>query len=182
MNISENNKAFEEIYITYYSKMKRFAKEYVLSDEDAENIVQDIFTDLWQRWDVLSSHKNLFAFLFLSVKNRSIDFLRHQITIKKAEDSIIEEYKLNYDALDDLGHDFVSENDLMILINKALDSLPEKCKIIFLKNKIEGKKQKEIALELNISIKTVENQISIAYKKLKNELGKLRPLLLFLFY
>lgn len=182
MNISENNKAFEEIYIMHYSKMKRFAKEYVLSEEDAENIVQDIFADLWQRWDVFSSHKNLFAFLFLSVKNRSIDFLRHQIIIKQVENNIIEEYKLNCYALDNLDHDFISENDLVITINKALNSLPERCKIIFLKNKIEGKKQKEIALELNISIKTVENQIAIAYVKLKKELKHLRPLFLFLFY
>lgn len=182
MKILENNKAFEEIYIAYYSKMKRFAKEYVFSEEDAENIVHDIFADVWQRWNILSSHKNLFAFLFLSVKNRSIDFLRHQIAIKQAEDNIIEEYKLNYCALDDFDHDFISENDLAIIINKALDSLPEKCKTIFIKSKIEGKKQKEIALELNISIKTVESQISIAYKKLKKELGNLRPLLSFLFY
>lgn len=124
MKISENNKAFEEIYIAYYSKMKRFAKEYVLSEEDAENIVHDIFADLWQRWDILSSHKNLFAFLFLSIKNRSIDFLRHQIAIKQAENNIIEEYKLNYSTLDSLNHDFVSEDDLTITINKALDSLP----------------------------------------------------------
>ena len=61
-----------------------------------------------------------------------------------------------------------------------IDSLPEKCREIFIKSKIVGKKQKEIAAELNISLKTVENQMAIAYKKIKGELKAYLPLLLFL--
>ena len=62
----------------------------------------------------------------------------------------------------------------------AVDSLPEKCREIFIKSKIEGKKQKDIAAELNISLKTVENQMDIAYKKIKSELKDYLPLLIFL--
>lgn len=61
-----------------------------------------------------------------------------------------------------------------------VDSLPEKCREIFIKSKIEGKKQKDIAAELNISLKTVENQMGIAYKKIKSELKDYLPLLIFL--
>ena len=61
-----------------------------------------------------------------------------------------------------------------------VDSLPEKCREIFIKSKIEGKKQKDIAAELNISLKTVENQMDIAYKKIKSELKDYLPLLIFL--
>ena len=61
-----------------------------------------------------------------------------------------------------------------------IDSLPEKCREIFIKSKIEGKRQKDIATELNISLKTVENQMAIAYKKIKGELKDYLPLLLFL--
>lgn len=60
-----------------------------------------------------------------------------------------------------------------------INSLPEKCREIFIKSKIEGKKQKDIAVEMNISLKTVENQMNIAYKKLKSELKDYLPLLLF---
>ncbi|MDD4921894.1 MAG: RNA polymerase sigma-70 factor [Bacteroidales bacterium] len=181
---AENNTSFEDLYVLYYSRMKRFAKEYVLLEEDAENIVHDVFTDLWERWDVLSSHNNLFAFLFLSLKNKCIDFLRHKATVQKVESATIEEYQLalrvNYYSLESFDQNLFTEKDIETIINKALDHLPEQCRKIFVKNKIEGKKQKEIAEELNISVNTVENQMAIAYKKLRKELKDLLPLFLFL--
>ena len=67
---------FEDVYVTYFSRMKYFAMEYVLSEEDAENIVQDVFTELWERRDLLVFNINLVAFLFTSIKNKCIDFLR----------------------------------------------------------------------------------------------------------
>ena len=71
------------------------------------------------------------------------------------------------------------EQDIERIITKAIDSLPEKCREIFIKSKIEGKKQKEIAAELNVSLKTVENQMNIAYKKIRAELKDYFPLLIF---
>lgn len=59
---------FEEIYVSYFSRMKYFALEYVLSEEDAENIVQDVFTELWERKELLTYNINLVAFLFTSIK------------------------------------------------------------------------------------------------------------------
>jgi len=67
-----------------------------------------------------------------------------------------------------------------MIISRALDSLSDKCREIFIMNKLEGKKQKQIAEELNISINTVETQMGIAYKKLRVELKDYMPLLLFL--
>jgi RNA polymerase sigma factor (sigma-70 family) len=73
----------------------------------------------------------------------------------------------------------LSEQDIEKIISEVINSLPEKCREIFIKSKIEGKKQKDIAVEMNISLKTVENQMNIAYKKLKSELKDYLPLLLF---
>ena len=73
-----------------------------------------------------------------------------------------------------------SAEDIERIITEVVDSLPEKCREIFIKSKIEGKKQKDIAAELNISLKTVENQMAIAYKKIKSELKDYLPLLIFL--
>ncbi len=164
--------------------MKRFALEYVVFEEDAENIVQDIFTELWGRWDTYTTHANLLAFLFLILKNKCIDFLRHKQIQQKISDKFKEEYLLtlqaNYYALEHFDKNMFSEDDLSEIINKALLSLPERCREIFIKNKIEGQKQKDIAEELGISVHTIENQISIAYKKLRKELKNLMPLFLFL--
>ena len=76
---------FEQIYLSYFSKMKRFAREYVLSDEDAENIVQDVFLDFWEKKELLPLPINILAYLFTSIKNRCIDFLRHKIVQKEVE-------------------------------------------------------------------------------------------------
>lgn len=89
---------FEQIYIAYFSKMKHFAKEYVLSDEDAENIVQDVFGELWERKEILELPINIIAYLFTAIKNRCVDFLRRKILIKDIEDKLQEEYRLTLQA------------------------------------------------------------------------------------
>lgn len=156
-----------------------------MSDEDAENIVQDVFLDFWEKKELLPlSTINLPAYLFTSIKNRCIDFLRHKIVQKEAEDKIQEEYRLTlqmkYYSLEELNEGIFEKEDVEQLLSKVIDSLPEKCREIFLKSKIEGKRQKEIAEEMNISINTVETQMGIAYKKLRNELKDYFPLFVFL--
>ena len=177
---------FEQIYLSYFSKMKRFAREYVLSDEDAENIVQDVFLDFWEKKELLPLPINILAYLFTSIKNRCIDFLRHKIVQKEVENKMQEEYRLTlqmkYYALGELDEGIFEKDDVEQLLSKVIDSLPERCREIFLKSKIEGKKQKEIAEEMNISINTVETQMGIAYKKLRNELKDYFPLFIFLYY
>ena len=101
------------------------------------------------------------------------------------EKAVQEEYqitlRMKLDSLEIFDQSILSEQDIEQLISEAIDSLPEKCREIFIKSKIEGKKQKEIADELNVSIKTVENQMNIAYKKIKVRLKDYLPLLIFLF-
>lgn len=175
---------FEEIYVSYFSRMKSFAREYVLSDEEAENIVQDVFTELWEKKVLLTYNINLIAFLFTSIKNRCIDHLRHKVVVRDAVSQMQEEYliilRVKLSSLELFDQSMLSEQDIENIVTGIIDSLPEKCREIFIKSKIEGKKQKEIAAELNISLKTVENQMNIAYKKLKSELKDYLPLLFFL--
>lgn len=175
---------FEEIYVSYFSRMKYFALEYVLSEEEAENIVQDVFTELWERKELLTYNINLVAFLFTSIKNRCIDHLRHRVIVRDAVNQIQEEYqvtlKVKLASLELFDQSLLSEQDIEKIVSEVINSLPEKCREIFIKSKIEGKKQKDIASEMNISLKTVENQMNIAYKKLKSELKDYLPLLLFL--
>ena len=145
---------FENFYITWYSRVKYFARDYVLSDEEAENIAQDVFLEFYQKREELGFHINLVAYLFTSVKNKCIDYLRRRLMEQEAAVKMQEEFDL--------------------------DTLPERCREIFVMSKIKGKKQKEIAEELNVSVKTIESQMTIAYKKLREELKNHLPLLLFL--
>jgi RNA polymerase sigma-70 factor (ECF subfamily) len=186
LNKSGKAAIFEKIYLDYFSKMKHFAKVYVLSEEEAENIVQDVFTELWEKRDTRLEYANLVSYLFVSVKTKCLNFLRHQAIMQASADKIQEEYMLTLQAglnsLEVLDPDFLSERNISGLIKKALDSLPERCRQIFIMNKIEGKKHKEIAGILNISVNTIETQMGIAYRHLRRELGDCLPLLFFIYF
>lgn len=176
---------FEELYVSHYSRMKRFAREYVISEEDAENIVHDIFLEIWEKKWEFSSHLNFTGFLFIALKNKCIDFLRRKTIEQNAAIAIQDEYaqslKLKIESLEAFDNKLLSDPDIDTVIQRAIDSLPEKCKQIFMMNKFEGKKQKTIAQELNISVNTVESQMAIAYKKLKEVLKDYGPLFVFFF-
>jgi RNA polymerase sigma-70 factor (ECF subfamily) len=167
---------FDQVYVCYFTRLHRFAKEYVMSDEDAENIVQDVFMMLWEKRQVLNVQISLTAYLFSLVKNKCIDYLRHKV--------IAEEYKQELNAklssLEEINRAFSSDEDIERFINEAINKLPKRCREIFIMSRVEGKKYQEIADELNISVNTVENQMSIALKKLRVELKEYLPLLLFL--
>lgn len=177
---------FEDIYLSYFSKMKHFAQEYVILEEDAENIVQDVFTELWEKREMLSMPINLIAYLFTTIKNKCLNHLRHKTIVNETANLLQEEYfltlRMNLNSLEAFDQNLFSEQDIEQIITKALNTLSPKCKEIFIMSKIEGKKQKQIAAELNISINTVETQIGIAYKKLRVELKNYMPLFLFLLY
>jgi RNA polymerase sigma-70 factor (ECF subfamily) len=102
----------------------------------------------------------------------------------EAADYIREEHRLamqmSFQSLEAFDQDMLSGQNIEDVLLRALDSLPERCREIFILNKFEGKKQKDIALMLNISVNTVESQMSIAYKKLRIELKNYLPLLLFI--
>jgi RNA polymerase sigma-70 factor (ECF subfamily) len=165
--------------------MKHFAKVYVLSEEEAENIVQDVFAELWEKGDTRLEYANLASFLFISVKNKCLNFLRHQAVIQESANKIQEEYTLTLQAglnsLKVLDLNFLSEQNMHEILKNALDSLPERCRQIFIMNKIEGKKHREIAKILNISINTIETQMGIAYRHLRKELKGCLLLLFFYF-
>lgn len=175
---------FEEVYLSFFSRMKRFARQYVIHEEDAENIVQDIFFELWEKQLEFTSFVNLNGFLFMILKNRCIDFLRRKTLEQQAAEEMQSEYvrtlKLKFESLEALDNKILNESNIDTIIQNAIESLPEKCREIFVMNKLEGKKQKTIAHELNISINTVESQMAIAYKKLKEALKD--HVLLFLFF
>ncbi len=178
------DKDFSEIYLAYYPKLLRFATEYVISEEDAENVVQDLFVYLWENRILMANAMNLNAYLFRLVRNRCIDFLRGKIREenrnKKIQETFEIELRLKLDSLEDFDKQGYTEDDIEKLISEAIDSLPERCRQIFIMSKMERMKYTEIAALLSLSINTVENQMGIAMKKLKAKLKNNMPLYFFL--
>ena len=168
--------SFSEMYLTYYPKLVRFAKEFVILEEDAENITQDVFADLWERQNSMDHVENVNAYLFRLVKNRSLDHLKHKIFEKKyvevMQTSFEIELNLKLQSLDRFdSSDMSVGNDTEILVRTAINSLPKRCRDIFLLSRIEGLKYKEISERLGISVNTVECQMGIALKKLRVKLS-----------
>lgn len=157
-----------------------FAKNYVPANEDAENIVQDVFLTLWERKEEIEISFTLTTYLFTLVKNRCLNFLRHKLIEEEYNSQMKEELGFKLYALEAFDYSYQSEEELQEIIRRALDTLPERCREVFIKSRIEGLKYKEISDELGISVNTVENQMVTALKKLRVALKDYLPLLLFL--
>lgn len=167
--------SFSGLYLIYYPKLVRFAKEYVVLEEDAENITQDVFTDLWEKRELMNRIENMNAYLFRLVRNKCLDYLKHKVFeqryAEKMQASFEIEMNLKLQSLDRFDVSELSErNEMEKRIREAINSLPKKCRDIFLLSRMEGLKYREISERLGISVNTVECQMGIALKKLRVKL------------
>ncbi|MDR1120796.1 MAG: RNA polymerase sigma-70 factor [Dysgonamonadaceae bacterium] len=179
-----SHREFSRIYVLYFPKMVRFAREYVISEEEAKNIVQDLFLYLWEQRETLNAISNLNAFLFTLIKNRCIDYYRRYNRFeskKESLDNIRErELHLRMEALRQFDVNMFSTHEIEEILDKAIQNLPEKCRQVFVLSRMEGLKHEEIACRLDISVNTVQNHISTALRKLKVELKDFLPLFVFI--
>lgn len=169
--------AFEIIFRHFYSGLCVFAKQYVLSLDSAEEIVQDTFVRLWEDRKQIKAELNFKSYLFTCVRNNCLDYIKHQ--------NIKDEYNLKVqnlygEALLEEEYDFFIESELREKIETAINLLPEQTKIIFELSRFEDKKNKEIAEELDISIKTVEAHITKALKILRKNLKEYLSVIIFI--
>lgn len=159
-----DEKAFSLLFEGYYAGLSFFAMKYLNDLDLGRSLVQQVFIDLWQNRQKIEVKKSVKSYLFQTVRNRCIDYLRKAKTV-------VEVSELHADMEEVPFHDLVEEAELNERINSAVSQLPEKCREVFLLCRFEGLKYAEIARELNISIKTVEMQMGIALKKLRENLS-----------
>lgn len=175
---------FGKIYSVYFPKLVRFAREYIVSTEDAENLVQDMFLYLWEHRDMLDTLTNLNAYLFTLAKNRCIDFYRRQVRTESKNESLDtwqeKELYFKMEALKQFDENMFTVNEIETLLDNSINALPEKCRQVFILSRMEGLKHEEIAAQLNISVHTVQNHIVTAIRKLKVELKDYLPLFVFI--
>lgn len=159
---ANRRKQFKIRFETHYPRLCQIAYGYVACREDAEDIVQELFVSIWDREVDLLPEKDFAAYITTVVKNRCISFLR-----KKQDSTVsIDDHPAAASALPEEEHD-PADPSPEELMNKALCQLPPKCREIFLMAKLEGMKYKEIAAALELSEKTVENQMSKAIRILR---------------
>ncbi len=173
INTALDRKQFEQIFNEYFSQLINFSKFYVKDTDSAKEIVQNVFINLWQKKESIDSNKSIKSYLFTSVKNRSLNYIRDNKKYKSEYlDIEIEKHNTFFEV------DILTSNELQEKISKSINSLPEKCRIVFEMSRFEELKYQEIADKLQISIKTVENQMSKALKVLRADLKEYLPILI----
>jgi RNA polymerase sigma-70 factor (ECF subfamily) len=161
----EDQKAYEELYVSLYKYLYNFAWSFIKSKQLAEEIVSDVFIKVWQKRKTIESIDNFKVYLYVATKNISLNYLGKNKT-------------LFYSDIQDLSAELISTyadpeqllitSDMMMLINNAIAQLPSRCRLIFQLVKEDKMKCREVAEILQISPKTVENQVTIAVHKIGN--------------
>ncbi|RAW00525.1 RNA polymerase sigma-70 factor [Pseudochryseolinea flava] len=156
-----NDDAFKFIFDQYYRPLTIFAMKYVGDVSEAKEIVQDFYVRLWARRADLQVRFSLRMYLYQSIRNACLNYLESSKVAQKR----LKGYHVPLSTTDNaLDHIVVAEQEEMLM--RAIDNLPEKCREIFLLSRMQRLSNQAIADQLNISIKTVEGQISIALKRL----------------
>jgi RNA polymerase sigma-70 factor (ECF subfamily) len=162
-----DEKAFELLFRKYFVRLCGFANKFLNDPEEAREIVQDVFTKLWEVREDIEPDESLISYLFKITQNKSLNRLRH----KKIESKFIEVYQLVYiDNSETSPYESLLAKELDKNISIALKKLPPGCRRIFDLSRTEGLKYSEIADELKISVKTVEAQMSKAIRILRLEI------------
>ncbi len=171
--------AFKEIFYLYVKKVYNFVFKYVKDTQEAEDITQVVFEKLWENRTSINTSKSFEGFLFTIAYRVTIDYFRKESALKN-----INTVELQDDALlmsDNSSADYlINQHQFESLYQKALNTLTDKRKEIFLLSRHDGLSNKEIAKRLNISVKTVENQMSAALSSLRDFFSK-SNLLVFIF-
>lgn len=178
-------KVFEELFFTYHGRLVLFANKFLGDMQASQDMVQDVFVNLWDKADQFEIKESPKSYLFQAVKNVCLNHARH-ITIK--QNAAIEfENKLRaqeqqIEANTSSPYFSLIELELEDKINEVIESMPDKCREVFKMSRFESLKNKEIAEKLDISVKMVEKHISKALSILRTDLAEYIGLLLTLLF
>ena len=172
--VNDDENAFKTLFCQFFSPLCIFAHRYIERWETCEDVVQESFLKIWENRKSIRIETSARNFLVTSVRNNCIDYLR-----KQELELAWKQWKISKG--DEPSGDIYSIVELRTMLSEALDKLPENTRLIFEKNRFEGKKYTEIAEEQQISVKTVEAHISKALKILRVELKDYLPFLILLF-
>lgn len=170
-----DEKAFESMVLSYGPKLARFIWQFVRSTDVAEELVQQLFCNIWENRKNWKPEKSVKPYLYAAARNQAIGYLRHRRleTIWEGDEEMA-------DTIQTSPYDELHVADFSKTVQQAIEDLPDRCRIIFRLHREDGLTYAEIAGFLGISIKTVETQMGRALKVLRSRLSDFLPgLLLF---
>ena len=159
---------YEELFKTHYANLCSYANKYLEDLDAAEEVVQDVFVKLWEGRKSLNITTNFQSYIFRAVRNSCLNLIKHINIREEYKAYNQEELNRNRQNLEDEIHASELENK----IREAIEQLPIERRKVFVMSRYDGLKYREIAEKLNISDKTVENQMGKAIKFMKEKLSK----------
>ncbi len=187
ISYDNNEKAFRQLFDLFAGRLFQFSKSFLKNKLLAEEVVSDVFFKVWLNRSSLAGHRNIKAYLFKATYNTTLNYL-DEARRKKAISLDDVEVELGVDHI--CPETDLINKELKEIIEQAIESLPPRCKLIYQMAKVEQLKYKEIADLLDISVKTIDHQLTIAIRKIgevirqyleENETGENHLILLQLF-
>lgn len=156
---------FEALFKAHYAALVRYGQGVLKDRNQAEDVVQQMFLNLWENREGLEIKGNAFSYLMRAVHNACLNVIKHQSVVTRHAD-----YALNHAESESI-ESAIEQEEFNARVKSAVQKLPPQCKRVFLMSRLHQKKYAEIAGELDISIKTVENQMGKALRILRGELA-----------
>ncbi len=170
---SGEQSAYKKLFDLYYIPLCIYSLKFVDSYDQAEDIVQEVFVEFWNKKHFMNIESTLKAYLFVTVKNNSLRYLKKH-------------NKLIFDSIDDLGLDILEIEEIdqdelnrkKEILYKEINALPEKCREVFIEIVLNDLKYKEAAEKLGVSVNTIKTNLARALKKLRTSLDLIVLLML----
>ncbi|MEO8771106.1 MAG: RNA polymerase sigma-70 factor [Ferruginibacter sp.] len=166
--VENDQHAFAQLYISTMPYLLQFANSIIKSKELAEEIVSDVFIKIWQKRNSLHEVVNFKLYLYVSTKNTALNYLSRHF---RKETISLDEMSLNVITNPYNPEQLMITSEAVKKIESEIQKLPNRCKIIFKLVKEDGLKYNDIAGLLNISVKTIDNQMAIALKKISSAIN-----------
>jgi RNA polymerase sigma-70 factor (ECF subfamily) len=172
--------AFEKIFKSNNGQIVGFCNQFINDWDKAKSLTQEAFINLWINREKIETLNGIKAFLYTYAKSSCLNYIRHRKIIAKYEDLQLQskEDRLNREVLESFDFNSLEFIELEELIMRSINQLPDQCRRVFMLSRFEGKMNKEIAEDLNISIKSVEANMTRSLKSLRTDLADYLPVIL----
>lgn len=174
----DDKSAVDELFSYYYPRLYHFSKSILKIENEIDDILQEVFVKIWLNRQKIGNAETFNAYIFTITKNEVLNLIRNNLKDQTFKDelflrSVAEEYQTQ---------NLIEFDEIKMGIDKIVTSLPEKRQQVFILSRTEGLSNKEIAQQLNISEKTVEDHITHAIKYIKNSMKEMGIISLLYFY
>ncbi|GGF04949.1 RNA polymerase sigma-70 factor [Flavobacterium limi] len=165
--------AFTYFYDKYFRRITSFSIQFIYDKDEAENLAQEAFINLWQNRENIDSINGIQSFLYTYAKSKSLNLIRHNKVKDKFKNDLLnhKERELDIEVLNSIQFDTLELTELERIINESINDLPPKTREVFIKKRFENKKNTEIAEEMQVTLKAVEAHMTKALKILKTKLS-----------